>query len=134
MSLRFSVALGLLCITICLPVTSVVGEDANAHKGDGSINILLITSGCCHDYDFQTKAMQLAMEKHGVEAVWTVVNEGGKGTKAEIEFYKNPKWAVGFDVVYDCRDLQQPPNLLPRLFHPDHDQKIGKHLCQLCLD
>ncbi len=67
-------------------------------SGD-SCNILLITSGCCHDYDFQTKAMQLAMEDQGVDAVWTVVNEGGKGTEAEIDFYGEPDWAEGFDVV-----------------------------------
>ena len=70
-----------------------------AHANGESINILLITSGCCHDYDFQTKAMQLAFKERGVQANWTVVNEGGKGTKAEIDFYKNPEWAKGFDVV-----------------------------------
>ncbi len=73
-------------------------EVADKKSGD-SVRILLITSGCCHDYDFQTKAMQLAMERRGVAAVWTVVNEGGTGTDAQIDFYKNPNWADGFDVV-----------------------------------
>ena len=36
-----------------------------AETNEESIKILLITSGCCHDYDFQTKAMQLALKKHG---------------------------------------------------------------------
>lgn len=63
------------------------------------LNVLLITSGCCHDYDFQAKAMQLATEKEGIQAVWTVVNEGGKGTEAEIDFYGKEDWAKGFDVV-----------------------------------
>lgn len=63
------------------------------------LNVLLITSGCCHDYDFQSKALQLATERTGVKAVWTVVNEGGKGTDAEIDFYANRDWAEGFDVV-----------------------------------
>ena len=122
MSLRFSVFRSLLCITICLLETSVFGEDANVKKGDGSINVLLITSGCCHDYDFQTKAMQLAMEKHGVEAVWTVVNEGGKGTKAEIDFYKDPKWAEGFDVVVhnECFANTSNADYIRRVTGPHH--------------
>ena len=99
MFLRFSAVSFILCLAILLPLTKVVGEDGSSKAGDASVKILLITSGCCHDYDFQTKAMQLAMEKHGMDAVWTVVNEGGTGTKAQIEFYNNPKWAEGFDVV-----------------------------------
>lgn len=63
------------------------------------INILLITGGCCHDYEYQTKAMREAFDEHKVAAKWTVVNEGGKGTKAEIDLYKNADWAKGFDVV-----------------------------------
>jgi type 1 glutamine amidotransferase len=64
-----------------------------------SMSVLLITGGCCHDYDFQSKAMQLAAKERGLAIDWTVVNQGGKGTKATIDFYKNPKWFEGFDVV-----------------------------------
>ena len=72
---------------------------SNESASDKSLTLLLITSGCCHDYDFQTKAMQLAFEQQGVKAVWTVVNDGGNGTQAEIDFYNDPNWAEGFDVV-----------------------------------
>ena len=99
MPFRFPAVLFLVCIAIYLPVVNVVGEERAGKTDEASVNVLLITSGCCHDYDFQTKAMQLAMEKYGVDAAWTVVNEGGTGTKAQIDFYKNPKWAEGFDVV-----------------------------------
>ncbi|MCO8122342.1 ThuA domain-containing protein [Stieleria sp. TO1_6] len=74
---------------------------ASTHAADPEpkpLNILLITSGCCHDYDFQTKSLQLAFEKAGVPANWTVVNEGGTGTDAEIDFYGETDWAKGFDV------------------------------------
>jgi type 1 glutamine amidotransferase len=63
------------------------------------VNILLITGGCCHDYAFQTKAMQDAFKEHGADVRWTVVNEGGSGTQAEIELYNDPDWAAGYDVV-----------------------------------
>jgi type 1 glutamine amidotransferase len=62
------------------------------------LRVLLITSGCCHDYDFQTKSLQLAFERAGVAADWTVVNEGGTGTEAQIDFYSDPTWADHFDV------------------------------------
>ncbi|QEG42576.1 ThuA domain-containing protein [Roseimaritima ulvae] len=63
------------------------------------VKILLITGGCCHDYAFQTKAMQLALNERGVAAQWTVINDGGNGTKAKIDLYNNPQWSDGFDVV-----------------------------------
>ena len=86
-------ALAAALLLFLSPATQAETEEAGK-----SINILLITSGCCHDYDFQTKSMQLAFENAGVDANWTVVNEGGKGTAAEIDFYKDSEWAKGFDV------------------------------------
>ncbi|MEL6107102.1 MAG: ThuA domain-containing protein [Planctomycetota bacterium] len=80
---------------VLLTTSSALAEQDTDAK---PIDVLLITSGCCHDYDFQTKSMQLAFEKAGVAANWTVVNDGGKGTAAEIDFYKDSSWAKGFDV------------------------------------
>lgn len=93
------------CVTACCSV-SAWGQGATAgasaaenDQDEGPIRILLITSGCCHDYDFQTKAMQLALKHRGIEALWDVVNEGGTGTEAKIELYQRPDWASGYDVV-----------------------------------
>jgi type 1 glutamine amidotransferase len=59
---------------------------------------LLITGGCCHNYTLQSQQLTNAVGK--LTAVeWTVVNEGGNGTKAQIPIYSNPDWAKGFDVV-----------------------------------
>jgi type 1 glutamine amidotransferase len=63
------------------------------------IRALLITSGCCHNYDFQTAQLLDAAVEHKTKIEWKIVSEGGTGTKAEIEFYLNPDWAKGFDVV-----------------------------------
>ena len=76
-------------------LAAAVGHAEETEK----IRALLITGGCCHDYAFQAKAMQLAAAKHGVHIEWTVVNEGGKETKAQIALYQNPQWADGFDVI-----------------------------------
>ena len=62
------------------------------------LRALLVTGGCCHNYSFQAQQLTNAVAK--LAAVeWTIVNEGGTGTKAEIPLYDNPDWAKGFDVV-----------------------------------
>jgi type 1 glutamine amidotransferase len=62
------------------------------------IRALLITGGCCHDYDLQAKVLTEAANKAAVFE-WKIVNEGGKGTRAQIPLYDNPDWAKGYDVV-----------------------------------
>jgi type 1 glutamine amidotransferase len=62
------------------------------------LRALLITGGCCHNYPFQTQSLTNAVAK--LAAVeWTVVMQGGNGTRAEISLYDNPDWAKGYDVV-----------------------------------
>ena len=81
------------------------------------INILLITEGCCHDYDFQTKAMKNALNDRNIPARWTIVNDGGRGTSAEIDFYNNDKWYEGFDVVIhnECFANTDSPEYIRRI-------------------
>lgn len=89
-------------------------------SGSDAIDVLLITSGCCHDYDFQTKAMQLAFKDRGVSANWTVVSDGGTGTSAQIDFYNNPEWAQGFDVVIhnECFANTDDENYIRKITEP----------------
>jgi len=65
---------------------------------EAPIRALIITGGCCHNYEFQSKAMRDGISKMA-KVEWTVVNAGGNGTRAEIEFYKNEDWAKPYDVV-----------------------------------
>lgn len=81
------------------------------------LKILLITEGCCHDYGYQGKALQNALEDRKVIAEWTIIAEGGRGTQAEIAFYNNPKWAEGFDVVVHNECFANTDN-------PDYIRKI----------
>ena len=62
------------------------------------LRALLITGGCCHNYKLQAAALTNTVGKL-VTAEWTIVNEGGNGTKAMIPLYDKPDWAKGFDVV-----------------------------------
>jgi len=86
----------LLAIGLVLAVgQAVFAAEAQSKK---PLRILLVTGGCCHNYAFQTQALKEAVAKLA-QAEWTVVNEGGTGTRAQIALYENPDWAKGFDVV-----------------------------------
>ena len=86
------------------------------------IKALLITGGCCHNYPFQTEAMQKGIARH-VEVDWKVVNEGGNGTRAEIDFYNNPDWAKGFDVVVhnECFANTTNADYIKKITTPHHE-------------
>jgi type 1 glutamine amidotransferase len=81
------------------------------------IEVLLVTGGCCHDYDFQTKAMQLAAKDRGLAVNWTVVNEGGTGNEATIGLYDRDNWSAGFDVVIhnECFAKTSDPKYIRRI-------------------
>lgn len=88
------------------------------------IRALLVTGGCCHDYD-----MQKLIIPRGVSAranvVWTVVHQGGAGTAAEIPLYRDPNWADGFDVVVhnECFADDKDPAWCERILKPHKEGK-----------
>ena len=86
--------------TQLLAFLAIAAMASFVHAEDSApLKVLLITGGCCHDYDFQTNALKKAAADRDVTIEWTVVNEGGKGTSAQIDLYKNAEWAKGYDVV-----------------------------------
>lgn len=110
--MRKSIAL-LLSLMIA---PAALSEETDA--GEKPLKALLVTGGCCHDYEFQSKALTLSSEAAaGIE--WTVVNKGGKGTKAEIDLYDDPDWAKGYDVVVHNECFANTKN-------PEYIRKIVK--------
>ena len=85
-----------LFIATIAALTIQVGVAAD--KKQKPLRALLITGGCCHNYIFQSQALIDGVAKHA-KVDWTVINEGGKGTKAMIPLYKNANWAKDYDVV-----------------------------------
>jgi type 1 glutamine amidotransferase len=71
---------------------------AFAAEPQAPLRALLITGGCCHNYPFQSQQLTNALTKFA-SVEWTVLNEGGRGTRAEIALYDKPDWAKGYDVV-----------------------------------
>lgn len=62
------------------------------------VRALLVTGGCCHNYPLQTQAIAEAVAE-SLPVKWTVVNEGGTGSRAEISLYDKPDWADAYDIV-----------------------------------
>jgi hypothetical protein len=64
------------------------------------LKALLITGGCCHDYDQQREILPAAVDLNSkVPVEWTILHQRTKGTNNLLEFYKNGDWANGYDVV-----------------------------------
>lgn len=86
-------------LTFTFLLLASLSQFAAAEDASKPIRALIVTGGCCHDYDFQTKAIKQAATDRNVNIDWTVVKDGGNGTDAQIALYDNPQWADGFDVV-----------------------------------
>jgi len=63
------------------------------------IRALLITGGCCHDYETQKKTLTEGISARA-NVVWTIIHEGGADDKEhQFSIYKKTNWAKGFDVI-----------------------------------
>lgn len=87
-----------LAVAGSIVAVAATADGSPATVAAAPVKALLVTGGCCHNYPFQSTALQAGVAAHA-KVNWTVVNEGGSGTKAEIDLYDDPNWARGFDVV-----------------------------------
>ena len=74
-----------------LGLDSVVGAE--------SLRALLITGGCCHDYEAQKKILTEGISARA-PVTWKILHEGDKDSKEhQFSIYKEADWAKGFDVI-----------------------------------
>jgi len=108
-----------LMAAFCVVALSLAAS-TNVQAEDAPIKILLVTGGCCHDYEFQTKAIQKALKDNGINAEWRVDNEGGRGTQAPNPLYEKPEWAYGYDVVVhnECFANTTDPTYIRKITGP----------------
>lgn len=59
---------------------------------------LLITGGCCHDYDNQSEIITQGISQRA-KIEWDVVHEGGTSRDFKVSVYQEPEWAEGYDVI-----------------------------------
>lgn len=108
----------LILVTFWLPITTEESTAAESRP----IRALLVTGGCCHDYDRQKLILTRGISARA-NVRWTVVHQGGKTTNTPIPLYDDPNWADGFDIVVhnecfsDVRDLQ----FVDRILKPHKD-------------
>ncbi|MEZ6124727.1 MAG: discoidin domain-containing protein [Planctomycetaceae bacterium] len=94
----------------------------NVIQADRPIHALLVTGGCCHDYDRQKLILTRGISARA-NVRWTVVHQGGTTTNTPIPLYDDPNWADGFDIVVhnecfsDVKDLE----FVDRILKPHRD-------------
>ena len=62
------------------------------------IRALLVTGGCCHDYENQKRILTEGISARA-NVEWTVVHEGGTSRDHKVSVYEKADWAAGYDVV-----------------------------------
>ena len=62
------------------------------------LRVLMVTGGCCHDYEQQKKILSQGISARA-NVAWTIVHEGGDSRTHQVSLYAKDDWAKGFDVI-----------------------------------
>ncbi|QDU78091.1 Trehalose utilization [Bremerella volcania] len=108
-------------VTLCLLPATLRAADAPK-----PIKALLVTGGCCHDYQTQKNIIKEGLEARAHIEV-TVVHEGGSTTDTKIPLYQNPNWAEGYDIVLhnECFAAVKDPAWTARVLKPHQEGLPG---------
>jgi putative membrane-bound dehydrogenase-like protein len=117
--MRFSFA---LIFSVVLSSFGQAGFADDAPVKQRSIRALLVTGGCCHDYDRQKLILTRGISAR-VNVHWTVVQQGGTTTDTPIPLYNDPDWAEGFDIVVhnECFSNVKDLAFVDRILKPHRD-------------
>src|SRR5688572_6818337 len=85
---------------------------ALAHSAEAAkpLRALLITGGCCHDYEAQKTILTNGISARA-NVTWTVLHENGDGKAHELSLYKKANWAKDFDVIVHNECFGQVKNV-----------------------
>jgi uncharacterized protein len=78
--------------------TAVTGDVARGAEEPAPLKGLLITGGCCHDYENQKRIITEGISQR-VNIKWDVVHEGGDGRDHKVSTYTKPNWTDGYDII-----------------------------------
>jgi len=90
------IEVGVLALAVSLTLTGCSTTDVVSDEVK-PIKALIITGGCCHDYDGQTQFLIDGIQKYA-NVEFDVVNEG-RGTKHVHSIFTKKNWSHGYDVV-----------------------------------
>lgn len=83
-------------LTVCLSL--LVVRTVFAADGEPKVRALMVTGGCCHDYQNQKKIISDGLSESVGNIDWTIVAYGDK-REIKAEVYKQPDWIKDFDIV-----------------------------------
>jgi putative membrane-bound dehydrogenase-like protein len=82
------------------PLDLFICHGAAQENDDKTIRALLVTGGCCHDYETQKKILSEGISARcGLKIDWTIIQQGGTATNSKIDLYQDADWAQDFDIV-----------------------------------
>lgn len=93
-----------IAVAVCLLSQSVHAQETETSDTSKSpattkpIKALLVTGGCCHDYDRQKLILTRGISARA-NVVWTVVHQGGTKGDVAIPLYRDADWAKGYDII-----------------------------------
>ncbi len=84
---------------ISFATVALLGSTLLAAEKAAPLKALLITGGCCHDYEAQKKILSEGISSRA-NVVWTIIHEGGSEEKEhKFSIYEKKDWIKDFDVV-----------------------------------
>ncbi|MCH1496149.1 MAG: ThuA domain-containing protein [Rubripirellula sp.] len=96
-------AIALMAIAFCLstlnaPVLAQGSVASDADTASSKIKVLLITGGCCHDYQNQKKLIRDGLSKTHRNLDWTIL-EYGSERDLKVDVYQSKDWIGDYDLV-----------------------------------
>ena len=116
--------------TLCILITAVAlcspafAKPKKAKAADPVVKALLITGGCCHDYTEQRELIPASIDMNSkLKVEWTILHQRTSDGGFELDFYKNPDWAKGFDVVVhnECFAKIGDPEYIESILKPHRE-------------
>ena len=74
-------------ISLTISIIAFALASCSLPKGETPINALLITGGCCHDYDFQKQELTTGISKFA-EVDWTIATRRRRCKRLPIKTFR----------------------------------------------
>lgn len=95
--MKIYIPLALLVSTVVL--TQVRGEEKESNDAEAKpLHVLMLTGGCCHDYDMQKAILSSGISERA-NVNFTILHEGGKATSHQYDKLKEEGWEKDYDAV-----------------------------------
>lgn len=111
-----------MCVGSATLMAQEPAKNPEERKSEEPIKALLVTGGCCHDYDRQKLILTKGISARA-NVEWTIVHQGGTAKDAKIPLYEDADWARGFDVVVHNECFSQVPEVewVERILKPHRE-------------